>query len=182
MSAPRSKRDEASVLRPRRLLVRRTDAGLKYALSNATVLVAADTSEDAPPITPATAWARVASAMTSMSGSSVRLAAVERRDRLAGARATDADLAPGQPGEIKGVHRLAELDEHVVRDVHDRADRANADRKQPRREPRGGGADRHVRHRRRISRAELGIVDGDLQPVRFTERRRFQRDLRPGGQ
>ena len=44
MSAPRSKRDEASVFRPSRLLVRRTDAGLKYALSNATILVAADTS------------------------------------------------------------------------------------------------------------------------------------------
>ena len=39
MSAPRSKRAEASVFRPSRLLVRRTDAGLKYALSNATVRV-----------------------------------------------------------------------------------------------------------------------------------------------
>ena len=41
MSAPRSKRDDASVFRPSRLLVRRTDAGLKYALSNATVFVVA---------------------------------------------------------------------------------------------------------------------------------------------
>ena len=39
MSAPRSKRDDASVFRPSRLLVCRTDAGLKYALSNATVCV-----------------------------------------------------------------------------------------------------------------------------------------------
>ena len=36
MSAPRSKRADASVFRPSRLLVRRTDAGLKYALSNTT--------------------------------------------------------------------------------------------------------------------------------------------------
>jgi hypothetical protein len=35
MSAPRSKRDDASVLSPSRLLVRRTDAGWKYALSSA---------------------------------------------------------------------------------------------------------------------------------------------------
>ena len=45
MSAPRSNRDEASVFRPSRLLVRRTEAGLKYALSNATVRVAAETSD-----------------------------------------------------------------------------------------------------------------------------------------
>ena len=72
MSAPRSNRVDASVLRPRRLLVRRTDAGLKYALSNTTVPVLADTSDAAPPMTPATACALSRSAMTSISGSSVR--------------------------------------------------------------------------------------------------------------
>ena len=42
------------------------------ALSNATAFVAADTSEAAPPITPATACARSASAITSIPGSRVR--------------------------------------------------------------------------------------------------------------
>ena len=58
MSAPRSKRVDASVLRPRRLLVRRTEAGLKYALSSAIVVVVSETSEAAPPMTPAIACAR----------------------------------------------------------------------------------------------------------------------------
>ncbi len=72
MSAPRSKRDDASVLRPSRLLVRRTDAGLKYALSNTTVRVVGEISDALPPMTPATACARSRSAMTSISASSVR--------------------------------------------------------------------------------------------------------------
>src|SRR6266699_1396957 len=42
MSAPRSKRDDASVLSASRLLVRRTEAGLKYALSSTTLFVAGD--------------------------------------------------------------------------------------------------------------------------------------------
>src|SRR4029079_13491516 len=103
MSAPRSNRVEASVLRPRRLLVRRTDAGLKYALSKTTVLVVAETSEDAPPITPPTARARCrrGRAPHHLRGRLCAIAigddqhlrvecprdAVERRDRLAGARA-----------------------------------------------------------------------------------------------
>jgi hypothetical protein len=72
MSAPRSNRVDASVFKPRRLLVRLTEAGLKYALSSAIVVVASVTSEAAPPITPAIACARSRSAITSMSGSSLR--------------------------------------------------------------------------------------------------------------
>jgi hypothetical protein len=71
-SAPRSNRADASVFNPSPLLVRRTEAGLKQALSNTTVRVDDDTSEAAPPMTPATAWARSRSAMTSISGSSFR--------------------------------------------------------------------------------------------------------------
>ena len=52
--------------------MRRTDVALKYALSNTTRVVDADTSEAAPPITPAMACARSRSAITSMSGSSLR--------------------------------------------------------------------------------------------------------------
>ena len=72
MSPPRSKRIDASVLRPSFLLVRRTDAGSKYALSIATRVVVADTSDARPPITPATATAWSRSAITSIDASSVR--------------------------------------------------------------------------------------------------------------
>ena len=44
-SAPRSNRADASVFSPSRLLVLRTDAGLKYALSSTIVVVDAETSE-----------------------------------------------------------------------------------------------------------------------------------------
>ena len=54
-STPRSKRMLASVLRPSALLVRRTDRAANVALSNTMVVVADETSESAPPITPATA-------------------------------------------------------------------------------------------------------------------------------
>ena len=67
-SAPRSNRYEASVDRPRRFDVRLTLAGWKYALSMAMVRVSADTSDPAPPITPATACARVAMSQAAMPG------------------------------------------------------------------------------------------------------------------
>ena len=72
-SVPRSKRILASVLRPSALLVRRTESGAKYALSRTMVRVSAVTSLSAPPMTPATATGRSASAITSISGLSVRV-------------------------------------------------------------------------------------------------------------
>ena len=71
-STPRSNRVLASVFRPNVLLVRRTEVGLKQALSSTTDRVEADTSESAPPITPATATGAAASAITSISGVSAR--------------------------------------------------------------------------------------------------------------
>ena len=72
MSAPRSNLVDASVLSPRSLLVRRSDDGLKYALSRTITRVPLPISESAPPMTPPMACARSASAITSMSGSSAR--------------------------------------------------------------------------------------------------------------
>ena len=69
MSPPRSNLIEASVFRLSALLVRLTEAGWKYALSNTIRVVPARISELPPPITPPSAVARSASAMTSMSGS-----------------------------------------------------------------------------------------------------------------
>ena len=70
--------------------------------------------------------------MTSMSGSSVRSTPSSVVIDLAGLRAADAQLGPREPGEIEGVHGMAELEQHVVGDVDDRADRPHAGRLKPR--------------------------------------------------
>src|SRR6187200_1957185 len=101
MSAPRSNRVDASVFKPRRLLVRLTEAGLKYALSSAIVLVASVTSEAAPPITRA-----IAVGDHEHVGVQLARDVVERRDRLTRPRTPDADLGPRQTPEIERVHRL----------------------------------------------------------------------------
>ena len=66
--------------------------------------------------------------------------AVERADALAGTRAPDDERAPRQPLEVERVHRLSELEHHVVGDVDDVADRADAGRGQAVGEPLGRGA------------------------------------------
>jgi hypothetical protein len=71
-SIPRSNRYEASVLSPSARRVSRTWRGVKYATSRKRSVVDAVTSLSSPPITPATATARSASAITVMRGSSVR--------------------------------------------------------------------------------------------------------------
>ena len=58
---------------PSAFAVRRMEPGAKYALSSSTVRVESRTSVLAPPITPATATARAASAITSIVSPSGRL-------------------------------------------------------------------------------------------------------------
>ena len=70
MSAPRSKRYAASVLRPSVRAVRRIETGLNQALSRRTRVVLSVTSVLAPPMTPAIPIARRGSAMTSIESSS----------------------------------------------------------------------------------------------------------------
>src|SRR5207249_4313861 len=72
MSAPRSKRYAASVLRPSAREVRRIDTGSNQALSSRTRVVPSVTSVSAPPMTPAIPIARRVSAMTSIESSSTR--------------------------------------------------------------------------------------------------------------
>ena len=71
-SAPRSKRYDASVLRPWRREVRRMPPGWNQADSRSTRVVPAEISESPPPITPASALPRSRSAMRRSSGSSAR--------------------------------------------------------------------------------------------------------------
>ena len=90
--------------------------------------------------------------------------AVERRDALAWRRAADANFAARELVEIERVHRLAELEQHVVGDVDDVVDGAHAGRLQPRREPGGRGRDGDVGDRRGIARAQIRRfeLDGDI--------------------
>ena len=96
-SAPRSKRYDASVDRPRRLLVRRIDVGLEPGAlerdrrrrrRHFAVAAAHDAGQR---------LRASRSAITSMSGVERALLAVERRQRLAGPRRADAQLGPAEP-------------------------------------------------------------------------------------
>ena len=132
MSAPRSKRIDASVFRPSRLLVRRTDAGSKYALSSAIARGRRPNLGVAPPITPAIAARALGVGDDQHVGVERAVDAVERRAAVSpGARAADHERRPAEPLEIERVHRLPELEHHVVGDVDDVADRADAGRLEP---------------------------------------------------
>ena len=71
ISAPRSKRCEASVCMPCDFDVRRMDRGSNQALSSSTERVPGEISELVPPMIPASATAAPASAITRLSGESV---------------------------------------------------------------------------------------------------------------
>ena len=97
-------------------------------------------------MTPATATARSASAMTSISGDSSRCLSVERAAASRpGSRRSHADLTAAEARVIERVHRLTELEQHVVGDVHDVAGRPDAGGAQARLHPLRRRADRHVR-------------------------------------
>ena len=83
MSAPRSNREDASVFKPSRLLVRRTDAGLKYALSNTIARVDADTSAARAAHDAGDRLGAVAVRDDQHVGVERPLDTVQRRDRLA---------------------------------------------------------------------------------------------------
>ena len=111
MSAPRSKRDDASVFRPSRLLVRRTDAGSKYALSSTIVAWSRRyLGRRRRPSRRRSPAAARASAITSISGVERAVDAVERRDasRPACARADPRARRPARLRQVERVHRLAE--------------------------------------------------------------------------
>ena len=108
MSAPRSNRVEASVLRPRRLLVRRTDAGLKYALSKTTVFVVAEILRVRSAHHARDSLRPIAVGDDQHFGIERARDAVERRDRLAGvARGVRESPRPASFAVIERVHRLA---------------------------------------------------------------------------
>jgi hypothetical protein len=134
-SAPRSNRMLASVFSPSFRSCGAPTSGLKRR-SRARWSSCPRDLGFAPPMTPAMATGRSASAMTSISGSacaSGRRASASSRPAPAVRRSAPA----GKHREVEGVHRLAELEQHVVRDIDDVADRADAGGAQPRLHPVG---------------------------------------------
>ena len=105
--------------------------GSKIADSTITSFVASDTSDDAPPITPAIAERPARVGDEQRLGVQRAVDVVERLDALAlparaGPRCRPALPVARHRAGIERVDRLAELDHHVVRGVDDVADRADA--------------------------------------------------------
>ncbi len=90
------------------------------------VFVASLTSDRPPPITPATACARSCVGNDQHLGIERAIGAVERLDALAGSCAANPNCAPRKLLEIKRVHGLAQLEQHVVGHVDNVVDRAHA--------------------------------------------------------
>ena len=164
---PRSKRMLASVFSPRALLVRRTDSALKCALSKTIVLVSFVTSESPPPMTPATATARSASAMTSISGDSSRCFPSSVSSDFARSGRPHANLAAAEASMVERMHRLTELEQHVVGDVHDVAGGPHAGGAQARLHPVRRRSDRHVRDCAGVARTQIGVLDDDVDVALF---------------
>lgn len=86
---------------------------------------------------------------------------VERGDSLALGRSADDDGLGGNVGSVKRVHRLAVFQHHIVRDVDDVVDRADACRAQTLAHPLGTGRNFDVfHHPRRVPQTK--IVRRDL--------------------
>ena len=79
-----------------------------------------------------------------------------------GRRPAHHDGGTVQPGQVEGVERLAQLQEHIVRGVHHVVDGPGSRAPQTLLEPRRRGADLHAPdHRAEIARTELRRLDAD---------------------
>ena len=106
--------------------------------------------------------------------------AVERRAALARPGAPRRERRPGEAVQVVGMHRLAELEVDVVRDVDDVADRTDAGRLQARRHPGGRAAHPDVGDGGREPRTQLRVVDRDRDPIRRAEALRHGERCEPG--
>ena len=94
-------------------------------------MVASETSEVAPPITPAIATGRSRSQISRSSAVSVRSDVVEGHQPLAVGRVAHDDAGAGEPVQVERVQRLAELEHRVVRGVDHGRDRPHARGREP---------------------------------------------------
>ena len=99
-------------------------------------------------------------------GGQLPLIAVQRLNGLALPGGADDDMVALHAGEVEGVHGLAVFQHHIVGDVHDVVDGADAGVPQPLPHPRGGGLDLHVLHHPGgVPGAQLAVLDVDVHQL-----------------
>ncbi len=161
-STPFSQRFEPSVRRRSRSEVRKMPYGSKFAASSRTRVVPSPISVSSPPMIPASAVARSASAISRSSGVELAVDAVEGAQPLARPRAADDDPAAAERVEVERVQRVAEREHHVVRHVDDVRDRPHPRRVQPRPQPQRRRRDRDVLEQPAdVARAAGEVLDLD---------------------
>ena len=162
-STPRSKRLAASLGSRCRRAVRATPVGSQCAASSRTAVVPSPISVDAPPMTAARPIGPVSSVISRSSVGQLPRDAVQGGELLALAGQPDGDR-PGDGVAVEGVHRLAELEHHVVGDVDGQGDAADGGLREPAAHPprarRGRVEPLHRDHREAV--AALGVGDGHL--------------------
>ena len=91
---------------------------------------------------------------------------VEGGDLFACRGAAHDDLFTREVGEVKGVHRLTELGQDIVRDIDDGVDRLVPRQEQAAPHPQRGAHDFNVFYiMTDVARAEIGCLDGDVDRV-----------------
>ena len=136
--------------------------GSKFAASRSTVVVPSPISVSSPPMIPASAIDRSASAITRSSVTSSRTTPSRVVSFSPGAGAADDDLPAVERGEVEGVQRVPEREHHVVGDVDDVRDRPLPASEEPRPQPLRRGPDRDVLEQAAdVPRAALEVVDPD---------------------
>ena len=94
------------------------------------------------------------------------LVAVERLNGLALARGAHDDVPALDAAEVKGVHRLAVFEHHIVRDIDDVVDGAHAAVAQSLAHPARRRSDLDVfHHARGVARAEVAVLNVDVDKV-----------------
>ena len=129
-STPRSKRLAASLGSRCRRAVRATPVGSQCAASSSTFVVPSPISVDAPPMTAARPIGPVSSVISRSSACSFRVVPSSVVS-FSPSRASRTMIGPGDGVAVEGVHRLAELEHHVVGDVDGQGDAADGGLRQP---------------------------------------------------
>ena len=160
MSAPRSKRWDDSVCRPRRLLVRRMAAGLNQALSSRMLVVAVGDLGVEPAHDAGQGHRPGAIADDQVIGGKRALLLIKGGEQLALACPADDDPAPVQPVAVEGVQRVAELHHDQVGDVDHVVDGTHPDGIQPLDKPSRRRCDRAADDiAGGVAGAEVGVLD-----------------------
>ena len=137
-------------------VLRMLDA-LKQALSSTMRVVESEMALSAPPITPASAIAPSASAITRFEGSSRNVSPFSAAS-FSPARAERTKIAAAELVGIEGVHRLRKFRHDEIGDVDDIVDRVQADRFQAILQPQRRRLDGDIfKHQRGVARAQQRI-------------------------